>query len=85
MILAPENRTTEIALRFSIEAGKINYIGELTTMRGFLRNEDIRVVDQQERDVSFLREKHSETVDMPMRVQLAEPVNVDELGHSSGG
>lgn len=79
MILAPENRTTEIAFRFSIEAGKINYIGELMTMRGFLRNEDIRVLDQQGRDVAFLREKYSETVDIPVRVQLAEPVNVDDL------
>lgn len=79
MILAPENRTTEIALRFSIEAGKINYIGELMTMRGFLRNDDIRIRDQQERDLAFLHEKFAATTDMPLHVQLAEHANIDDL------
>ena len=79
MILTPENRTTDIAFRFSIKPGHINYIGELMTMRGFLRNEDIRVLDQQDRDAAFLHEKHSETVDMPVSVQLAEPADIDDL------
>jgi hypothetical protein len=79
MILAPGNRTTEIAFGFSIEAGKINYIGELMTMRGFLRNEDIRVADQQERDAAYLHKKHAATADIPVRVQLAEPANIDDM------
>jgi hypothetical protein len=77
VIWAPENRTTEIAFEFSIEAGKINYVGELVTVRGFLRNEDVRVLDQQERDLAFLRKKHRETAAMPVRVELASHTAVD--------
>ena len=78
-IWAPGSRTTEIAFGFSIEAGKINYVGELVTMRGFLRNEDVRVLDQQERDIAFLHRKHRETVAMPVRTSLARPAAIDDL------
>ena len=76
---APENRTTEIAFGFSIKAGKINYIGELVTMKGFLQNEDIRVLDQQDRDIAFLHEQHGETANIPVRVQLAVQADIDDI------
>jgi hypothetical protein len=76
---APENRTTEIAFRFTIKAGTINYIGELMTMKGFLRNDDIRVLDQQDRDIAFLHEKYRETVKIPVRVQLVVQADIDGI------
>lgn len=79
MIWTPENRTTEIAFAFSVDAGKINYIGELMTMKGFLQNEDIRVLDLHERDVAFLHEEHSKTIGIPVHVQLAKPTDIDEM------
>lgn len=78
-VWAPENRTTEIAFEFSVKAGRINYVGELMTMRGFLRNEDMRVSNEQSRDIAFLHEKHDETVGLPVHVQLARQVDIDEM------
>jgi hypothetical protein len=79
MILSPDNRTTEIAFEFSINAGVINYIGELMTMKGFLKNDDIRILDKHERDVAFLIDEHNEVIDLLVDAQLAKPISTDEL------
>ena len=79
VILGPGNRTTDIAFTFIIEANKVNYVGELMTMKGFLRNEDIRVLDAHTRDVEFLYAEHNETREIPLSVQLAKPADFDDL------
>lgn len=79
MVLSPGNRTTEIAFEFSIKAGEINYIGELVTMRGFLKNDDIRVLDQHDRDVAYLIDEYEVVAGLSVDVQLAKPINTDKL------
>lgn len=79
IVLSPGNRTTEIAFEFSIKPGEINYIGELMTMRGFSRNDDIRITDQHERDVAFLLGEHEEVTGLLVDVRLAKPINDDKL------
>lgn len=79
MIWADGNRATEIAFAFRIEAGKVNYIGELMTMRGFLRNADILVQDMSERDVAKLHEDNRAAEAVPLTVMLAKPAEIDEM------
>ena len=79
VIMGPGNRTTDIAFTFVIEADKINYVGEFMTMKGFLRNEDIRVLDAHTRDVGFLYAKHNTTREIPLSVRLAKPTDIDDL------
>ncbi len=79
MVLGPDNRPTEIAFEFLIRAGEINYIGELMTMRGFLKNDDIRVLDEHERDVAVLMDEYEEISDLLVEVRLAKPIITDQL------
>ena len=79
MIWADGNRTTEIAFAFVVEDGRVNYIGELMTMRGFLRNDDIRVRDMSERDVAKLHEDYRATEAARVTVMLAEPADIQEM------
>lgn len=52
-----DGKKVGISMQFDIEAGKVNYLGEVLTVSRDLSPEAIKVSDQSERDYAFAKEK----------------------------